>query len=222
MAVQLGLCRSDRRSPFRSQDRLDCRDRATDCQSGALLGRVRVSFSEARGAWSTAINARDARESHEITRQEVTAAMEVSVTSLDLDIRMFVRLLIAVVLGALVGYERERAGKPAGVRTHGMVSLGAALFAVVSLHGFAGAGDTARVAAQIVTGIGFIGAGAILHDRTRVHVLTTAASLWVTAAIGLAIGVGMVVVSVATTLLVFVLLRFGPRPGLKRGQGCAE
>lgn len=148
--------------------------------------------------------------------------MEVNITPLDLDMWMFVRLLIAVVLGALVGYERERAGKPAGVRTHGMVSLGAALFAVVSLHGFAGAGDTERVAAQIVTGIGFIGAGAILHDRGGVHGLTTAASLWVTAALGLAAGVGMVVISVATTLLVFLLLRFGPRPGLNRGHQCAE
>lgn len=96
---------------------------------------------------------------------------------LELDVQMFLRLLIAVVLGALVGYERERAGKPAGVRTHGMVSLGAALFAVVSLHGFGSTGDPARVAAQIVNGIGFLGAGAILHQRNSVHGLTTAASL---------------------------------------------
>ena len=144
--------------------------------------------------------------------------MHLNVTPLDLDEPMFLRLLIAVVLGALVGYERERAGKPAGVRTHGMVSLGAALFAVVSLPGFGGEGDTARVAAQIVTGIGFIGAGAILHERDGVHGLTTAASLWVTAAIGLAVGVGMVVMSVATAILVFGLLRFGPRPGLTRGR----
>ena len=130
------------------------------------------------------------------------------------DALMFLRLLIAVVLGALVGYERERAGKPAGVRTHGMVSLGAALFAVVSLHGFGNAGDPARVAAQIVTGIGFLGAGAILHQRGSVHGLTTAASLWVTAAIGLAVGVGMIVMSVGTAVLVFLLLRFGPRPRL--------
>lgn len=133
----------------------------------------------------------------------------------ELDVQMFLRLLVAVVLGALVGYERERAGKPAGVRTHGMVSLGAALFAVVSLHGFGNVGDPARVAAQIVTGIGFLGAGAILHERGSVHGLTTAASLWVTAAIGLAVGVGMVIMSVGTAILVFVLLRFGPRPGLK-------
>ncbi len=82
---------------------------------------------------------------------------------LALDMQMFLRLLVAVVLGALVGYEREWAGKPAGVRTHGIVCLGAALFAVVSIHGFGNVGDPARVAAQVVTGIGFLAAGAILQ-----------------------------------------------------------
>ena len=139
-----------------------------------------------------------------------------------LDVQMFLRLLVAVVLGALVGTERERAGKPAGLRTHGMVCLGAALFAVVSLHGFGSAGDPARVAAQIVTGIGFFGAGAILHERGSVHGLTTAASLWVTAAVGLAVGVGMVFMSVATAVLIFCLLRFGPRPGLRPPHAEAE
>ena len=134
---------------------------------------------------------------------------------LALDAQMFLRLLIAAVLGALVGYERERAGKPAGVRTHGMVCLGAALFAVVSTYGFGGVGDPARVAAQIVTGIGFLGAGAILHQRSGVQGLTTAASLWVTAALGLAVGVGMLLMSLATAVLVFLLLRFGPRPRQK-------
>lgn len=148
--------------------------------------------------------------------------MNLNTISLELDVQMFLRLLIAVVLGALVGYERERAGKPAGVRTHGMVSLGAALFAVVSLHGFGNTGDPARVAAQIVTGIGFLGAGAILHQRGSVHGLTTAASLWVTAAIGLAVGVGMVFMSLATAILVFLLLRFGPRPRPKNVDNEAE
>lgn len=134
---------------------------------------------------------------------------------LALDAQMFLRLLAAMVLGALVGYERERAGKPAGVRTHGMVSLGAALFAVVSIYGFGGVGDPGRVAAQVVVGIGFIGAGAILNQRGNVHGLTTAASLWITAAIGLAVGVGMLLMSLATAVLVFILLRFGPRPRLK-------
>ena len=135
------------------------------------------------------------------------------VTTLALDVQMFLRLVIAAILGAVVGYEREQAGKEAGMRTHGMVSLGATLFTVVSVHGF-GSGDPGRVAAQIVTGIGFLGAGAILHRRGNIQGLTTAATLWVTAAIGLAVGVGMVLMSIATTVLVFLLLRFGPRSGL--------
>lgn len=131
--------------------------------------------------------------------------------AIGLHLDMLVRLVVATALGALIGYERERAGKPAGVRTHGMVSLGAALFTVVSLYGFDDPRDPARVAAQIVTGIGFLGAGAILHDGASVQGLTTAAALWVTAAVGMAVGVGMILMSLATTVLVFVLLRFGPR-----------
>lgn len=138
--------------------------------------------------------------------------MDVNLFPIELDLGMFLRLLIAVALGALVGFERGRSGKAAGVRTHGMVSLGAALFAVVSLHGFGGVGDPGRVAAQVVTGIGFLGAGAILHRRGSVQGLTTAAALWVTAALGLGVGVGMLWMSVATALLTVVLLRFGPRP----------
>ena len=123
---------------------------------------------------------------------------------------MMFRLILAAVLGAFVGYERERLGKPAGIRTYGMVSLGAALFTVVSLGGFA-SGDPARIAAQVVTGIGFIGAGAILHRGSKVQGLTTAASLWVAAAIGVSVGVGMFLMSSVATALVFALLRFGPR-----------
>ena len=125
---------------------------------------------------------------------------------------MLLRLAVAALIGALVGYEREREGKPAGIRTHGMVSLGAALFTVVSIYGFEGKGDPARVAAQVVPGIGFLGAGAILHDRLSVRGLTTAASLWVTSAIGVAVGTGMLVMSFVSGVLVFALLRFGPRP----------
>ena len=143
--------------------------------------------------------------------------------SMDLQVHaeMFTRLLVATALGALIGYERERVGKPAGVRTHGMVALGAALFTVVSSAGFTG-GDPARIAAQVVTGIGFLGAGAILHLRGSVHGLTTAASLWVTAAIGVSVGVGMLFMSFETAVLVFLLLRFGPRPQPKSPKAEAE
>jgi putative Mg2+ transporter-C (MgtC) family protein len=124
---------------------------------------------------------------------------------------MFGRILLAAALGTVVGYEREHEGKPAGMRTHGMVALGAALFTVVSIYGF-GTGDPARLSAQVVTGIGFLGAGAILHHRDSIRGLTTAASLWVTAAIGTAVGTGMYALSIATSAVVFLLLRFGPRP----------
>lgn len=127
-----------------------------------------------------------------------------------LHVWMLVRLVMAVLLGALVGYERERQGKPAGLRTHAMVALGAALFTVVSLYGFGESADTSRVAAMIVSGIGFLGAGAILHERGGIQGLTTAASLWVTAAIGIAVGVGMFLMSLATAALVFGVLRLAP------------
>ena len=136
--------------------------------------------------------------------------LSVSLITLDLHAWMLVRLLAAVLLGSFIGYERERTGKPAGLRTHAMVCLGAALFTIVSIYGFAPGADTSRVAAMIVSGIGFLGAGAILHERGGVQGLTTAASLWVTAAIGMAVGVGMVLMSLATAALVFMVLRFAP------------
>lgn len=131
---------------------------------------------------------------------------------------MLMRLLVATVLGGIVGYEREREGKPAGVRTHAMVALGAALFTIVSASGFREGGDP-RVAAQIVSGIGFLGAGVILRDHAGVHGLTTAASLWVTAAIGAAVGTDMLLMSSVTALLVFAILRFGPHPRPPQGSG---
>lgn len=104
--------------------------------------------------------------------------------------------------------------KTIGVLTSGGDAPGRNAAICASAYGFNVGADLARVAAQVVTGIGFLGAGTILHQRGSVHGLTTAASLWVTAAIGLAVGVGMVFVSVETAVLVFLLLHFGPRPGL--------
>ncbi len=110
-----------------------------------------------------------------------------------------IRLLIAAVLGAIIGLDREYRTKAAGFRTHFLVALGSALFMIVSVHGFDDLPkdqmtlrmDPARIAAQVVTGIGFIGAGTIIFQKNMVKGLTTAAGLWVTAAIGLACGVGM-------------------------------
>ncbi|CAN5268815.1 hypothetical protein BH23CHL9_BH23CHL9_00990 [soil metagenome] len=124
-------------------------------------------------------------------------------TQLDLSLR----LTVGLILGAVIGFERELHRQPAGFRTHSLVSLGAALFTVVSAFGFEGSMvDPTRIAAQIVSGIGFIGAGTILQHRGHIRGLTTAASLWSVAAIGTAAGAGMYVVAVIGTVLILVIL----------------
>lgn len=128
------------------------------------------------------------------------------------EVETVLRLVLAAALGAAVGYQREKSGKPAGLRTHTLICLGAALFTVASLHGFGIGSDPSRVAAGIVTGIGFLGAGAIMHrSEGIVSGLTTAATIWSVAAIGLAIGTGMYLVPVVSTVLVLVVL-FLPHP----------
>jgi putative Mg2+ transporter-C (MgtC) family protein len=122
---------------------------------------------------------------------------------------MILRLLLAAALGAGIGYQRERANKPAGLRTHMLIALGSALFTVVSIFGFNGTVDPSRVAAGVVTGIGFIGAGVILRGVRGEHVvgLTTAASIWAVAAIGMAAGVGMyLIATIAAVIAVLVLM----------------
>ena len=141
-------------------------------------------------------------------------------------LEMVLRLTLAGVLGGLIGAEREWRGKVAGTRTHLLVALGAALMLLVSKYGFGGTGDPSRVAAQIVSGIGFIGAGAIMVDRHSVHGLTTAAGIWVSAGIGMATAAGMYVLAVATTVLslvgleVFGILLFRDRR--RRGSAAAR
>ncbi len=118
------------------------------------------------------------------------------------------RLLLAAVLGGCIGFQREKAGKPAGLRTHMLICMGSALFSVVSIFGFAGNVDPARVAAGVVTGIGFIGAGVIFRGMRgdKVMGITTAASIWVTAAIGITAGVGLYIIAVATALVTVLVL----------------
>jgi putative Mg2+ transporter-C (MgtC) family protein len=117
------------------------------------------------------------------------------------------RLLLAAVLGALVGLEREIHDHPAGMRTHLLVSLGSAGFTVLSIAAFPAPGaDPARIAAQIVSGVGFLGAGAILKEGATIRGLTTAASLWAVAAVGMAAGAGAWVVAVTITAIAIVSL----------------
>ena len=117
------------------------------------------------------------------------------------------RLLVAAILGALVGLEREIHERPAGMRTHLLVSLGSAGFTVLSIAAFTAPGaDPGRIAAQIVSGIGFLGAGAILKEGATVRGLTTAASLWAVAAVGMAAGAGAWVIAITVTAIAIVSL----------------
>lgn len=132
---------------------------------------------------------------------------------------MISRLLVAALLGGIIGWERERRNKQAGFKTHLLVSVGSALIMLTSIYGFGdlvdhpnARFDPARLAAQVVSGIGFLGAGAILrHSNMIISGLTTAATLWIVAAIGLTVGAGFYFPAVATTAIVFITV------GLLRG-----
>jgi putative Mg2+ transporter-C (MgtC) family protein len=141
---------------------------------------------------------------------------------------LILRLVAAIALTGAVGVEREIAGQPAGLRTHITVGIGAALFGIISVHGFdayvAGRNttnyqiDVTRVASQVVVGIGFLGAGAILKEGASIRGLTTAASLWAAAAIGLAVGLGSFVAATATAVSLLLSLIFlrTPRGWVRR------
>jgi putative Mg2+ transporter-C (MgtC) family protein len=115
------------------------------------------------------------------------------------------RLVISLILGAVVGLERELVHKPAGLRTHILVSMGACLVTIISIYEFQA--DPARVAAGIITGIGFLGAGSIIASGGHIQGVTTAASLWIVAAIGLAVGSGSYVLATIAAVMVFFVLR---------------
>ena len=126
------------------------------------------------------------------------------------------KLFIAAILGGIIGWERHKRGRPAGLRTHLLVCIGVTLMMLVSEHIFLkyqGYGhnsvlriDPARIAAQVVTGIGFLGAGTIMRSRTSIRGLTTAASLWVVAGIGLAVGSGFILPAIFTTVIAMAIL----------------
>jgi putative Mg2+ transporter-C (MgtC) family protein len=127
--------------------------------------------------------------------------------SVGAQVELAIRLLAGLALGAIIGLERELHSQPAGFRTHSLVCLGATIFTIVSGYGFAGDRvDPTRIAAQIVSGIGFIGAGTILQYRGHIRGLTTAASLWAVAAIGMAVGAGLYVLAGLGTVLILVVL----------------
>jgi putative Mg2+ transporter-C (MgtC) family protein len=127
--------------------------------------------------------------------------------------RIMTRLLLAGLLGGVLGYERESRGKAAGIRTHMLVAMGAALFVLVPALGGMAVADMSRVIQGVVTGVGFLGAGAIIkhRDEEDVQGLTTAAGIWMTAAIGVACGLGRESTAVLSTLLALVVLVLLPR-----------
>ena len=122
----------------------------------------------------------------------------------------FVRLALAAVLGGAVGLEREFRHKPAGLRTNMLIAIGSALFSILSIDLGAGAGSPDRIAAQVVTGIGFLGAGAILRSGENIHGLTTAATIWVNAAIGMAAGLGFYIVATVAAAITLGVLALMP------------
>ncbi len=125
------------------------------------------------------------------------------------------QILLAVILGAILGIQRERWGKWAGPRTYALVCAGSTLFTLLSKNFFPT--TPAIIAGGIVTGIGFLGAGTILHKENRVEGLTTAAGLWMIAAIGMTVGVDQYFLSIATTLIILVVLMINDKP-LKKGK----
>jgi putative Mg2+ transporter-C (MgtC) family protein len=141
----------------------------------------------------------------------------------DIDFITIARVTLAFILGGVVGFERQRVQRPAGLRTHMLVAAGSACFTVASVYGFEGLGtvrDPARLAAQIVTGIGFLGAGTIFRTGSTVRGLTTASSIWITASIGVVSGLGMLWLAIFTTALTWFAL-FVIKTAEVRSQGPA-
>jgi putative Mg2+ transporter-C (MgtC) family protein len=121
-------------------------------------------------------------------------------------LEILLRLILAFFSGGFIGLQREQVHKPAGMRTHMLVCIGSALFVLVALESLPT--ESARIIAGIATGVGFLGAGTIFRSRNEVHGLTTAASIWVVAALGLAIGMGFYLMSVTSLILILIVLQF--------------
>lgn len=130
-----------------------------------------------------------------------------------MDFVFLFKILLSLILGGIIGWQRQHIGKAAGFRTFALVSVGSTLFTLLSLQAFLG--DTSRVAAQIITGIGFIGAGTIIHKKDTIEGLTTAAGLWAIAAIGMAIGASWYMEAIISTFVLFLILIFPDKKLIK-------
>jgi len=119
---------------------------------------------------------------------------------------MVFQLCLALVLAGVIGYEREKYSKPAGLRTHMILAIGCTILTIISYSAFPNPTDNSRLAAAIITGIGFIGAGTVLQTRERIVGLTTAASIWLTASVSISVGTGNYVLAIAGTVLGYIIL----------------
>ncbi len=137
--------------------------------------------------------------------------------TLDQQLQLSLALLLSALLSLLIGYDRERRNKSAGLRTHMLAGVGSCLFTILSMNAFP-EGDPTRVASNIVTGIGFLGAGTIIHTPRRAKALTTAASIWATAAIGMAVGTGAWLIAIVGTLIIWSILALLPQVDIGASQ----
>lgn len=144
---------------------------------------------------------------------QILSTLEPYLPSIQRDAEYLLRIFIAMILGMLIGNERKNRNKAAGMRTHAMVALGAALMMVVSKYGFTDSvqGDGARLAAQVVSGVGFLGAGMIFVKNKSVSGLTTAAGVWTTAGIGMTVGAGMYWVGMLSAVLIVIMQNISHR-----------
>jgi putative Mg2+ transporter-C (MgtC) family protein len=126
---------------------------------------------------------------------------------MNVELELVIRLILGFVLSGLVGLEREVSLKPAGLRTHLLVGLGSTLLTILSLQAFPEEADPSRIAASIIVGIGFLGAGTIIKTKEKIIGLTTAATLWIVASIGVATGAGFYLLAIVTTILAFCVLK---------------
>jgi putative Mg2+ transporter-C (MgtC) family protein len=129
-------------------------------------------------------------------------------------VQILLRLVLSVIAGGFIGIEREVVHKPAGVRTHMLVCLGSALFALVTIESLPS--EVARIIAGIATGIGFLGAGTIFRSKSEVHGLTTAASIWAVAGVGIAIGLGYYLMTIISVVLILIVLQLNKMEFFKR------
>ena len=189
-------------NPFR-QRRNDCRSAVTVCGFDSLLadigtGRARTLAVQPFGQGAA-------------QRQEIREKMDI-----ETELLYASRMILAALIGGLIGWERERHDSDAGIRTFMSIAIGACAFSLVSIHAANAANDATRIAAQIVSGIGFIGAGVIFQGKGGVAGLTTAATLWATAAVGMASAFGMYLLAILTGGLILGTLALHHLPGWKK------